>query len=82
MLIFDAGSTIKFDIDSRGKKSYILSIKVTSSNFFPKITYFNIGKEMFSNKYQKNKKPNANAERFTNIPKNKQKEKKAVSLIK
>ena len=72
------GSTIKFDIDCIGKNCVIAvavsllgkTLKVKTPLIIPSIIF------------QTNRKPSANAERFTNIPKNKQKEKKPTSFTK
>ena len=72
------GSTIKFDIDSNGKNCIIEAAVLLSGNILKVKTPLIIPSKMF----QTNKNPSANAERFTNIPKNKQNEKNPTNLMK
>ena len=65
------GSTIKLDIDSKGKNCMIEAAVLPSG----KILKARIPLIIPSIIFQTNKNPNANAERFTKIPKNKQREK-------
>lgn len=74
----EKGSIIKFDIASNGK-NFIIVLPIVLSGKILKIKRpFAIA----SKTLHTNKKPKAKAERFTNIPKNKQKEKKPVSFTK
>ena len=72
------GSTIKLDIDSKGKSCIIEAAAALSGNILkvkiPLITPSII--------FQTNRNPSAKAERLTSIPKNKQNEKKPNSLTK
>src|SRR3970282_499780 len=74
----EKGSTIKFDMDSKGKNCVIESAILFSGKILKTKRPFAIASAMFQTK----RNPRANAERFTNIPKNKQKEKKPTSLTK
>jgi hypothetical protein len=60
------GSTIKFDIDSRG--NCIMASAILLSERFLENAFCN-------SIFQTKRNPRANADRFTNIPKNKQKRK-------
>ena len=71
------GSFIRLNMDCSGKKPIIASV-VSPSNNFHRINPL----AMPSNICQIIKNPRANAERFTRIPKNKQKEKKPISFTK
>ena len=72
------GSAIKLDMDCNGKNCAI-RLEVSLSG---KILNARIPLVMLSIINQTRRNPNAKAERFTNIPKNKQKEKKPTNLIK
>lgn len=72
------GITIKFDIDSNGK-NWVIEEAVSLSGNILKVK---IPLVIHSPIVQTNKKPNAKAERLTNIPKNKQKEKKPTNFTK
>ena len=74
----EKGSLIKLLIASRGRNCEN-NLSVSSLG---NILKFNTPIIMASIIFHTKRNPNANAERFTKIPKNKQKEKKAVSLIK
>ena len=72
------GSTIKLDIDSKGK-NWVIWLAILLSG---KILKVKIPLIIPSIIFQTNKKPSAKAERFTSIPKNKQKEKNPTNLTK
>ncbi len=72
------GSTIKFDIASNGKNCVMYS----SLLLFGSNLNFRIPLAIPSRIFQTNKKPKANAERLTKIPKNKQNEKEANEFYK
>ena len=72
------GSLIRLLIDFKGKNWEILSAITLLSNILNRIKPYNIP----SIKDQINRAPTAKAERFTNMPKNRPKEKKAMSLTK
>lgn len=72
------GSAIKFDMDCNGKNCEI-RLEVSLSG---KILNARMPFVILSIIYQTKRKPNAKADRFTNIPKNKQKEKKPTNLMK
>lgn len=74
----EMGSTIKFDIDSKGKNCIIFAAIVLSG----KILKVKIPLTIPSTIFQTKRNPSAKADRFTSIPKNKQKEKKATNFIK
>ncbi len=74
----EKGSTIKLDMDSKGKNCIIRAAIVLSGKILKVKIPFMIPSIIFQTK----RNPNAKAERFTNIPKNKQKEKKATNFIK
>lgn len=72
------GSTIKLDIDSKGKNCIIEAAILLSGNILKVKTPLIIPSIIF----QTNRNPRANADRLTNIPKNKQKEKNPTNLMK
>ena len=74
----EKGSTIKFDIDSKGKNCIIEAAVLLSGN----ILKVKIPLMIPSIIFQTNRNPSANAERLTNIPKNRQKEKKPTNFMK
>ena len=72
------GSTIRFDIDSSGKNCVMFSAILLSG----KILKVRIPLATPSIIFHTNKKPMANAERFTKIPRNKQNEKNPTNFTK
>ena len=72
------GSTIKLLIEFNGKNCVIFSAIELSG----KTLKVNIPVIIPSMTFQTNKKPSAKAERLTNIPKNKQKEKNPINFTK
>lgn len=72
------GSTIRLDIASNGKNCVMFCAVLLSG----KILKVRIPLAIPSTIFHTNRKPIANAERFTNIPKNKQKEKKPTNFTK
>lgn len=74
----EKGSTIRFDIDSSGKNCVIESAILLSGKILKTKMPFASPSIIFQTK----RNPRAKADRFTNIPKNKQKEKKPTNLMK
>ena len=74
----EKGSTNKLLIDSNGKNCIIWEAVLPSGKIL------NVKRPLAipSITFQTKRKPSANAERFTRIPKNKQKEKKPTSFTK
>ena len=72
------GSTIKLDMDSKGKNCIIEAAILLFGNILKVKIPLIIPSIIFQTK----RNPKANAERFTSIPKNKQKEKKPTNLRK
>src|SRR5665811_103158 len=73
----EKGSSIRFDMDCSGKNPLIAFAVSHDTNFQPSIP-----NKICSTMAHKIKNPRAKAERFTNIPRKRQKEKKPTNLRK